>query len=199
MKPGSALLLTLVIVVSLVACVGLGMPMLENREQQSEVRRLQDALRELQAEVDLAEAEARRAEAESRAEEALAHQLEAYAEIQEAYAEQLRAAGEQTESEADAYVHRKLGEAATRAIDRQGRLLAWHTAKDSLRSSGRLIVLGALGAIATVLLGLLAVALYQERTEAVMNQEEPDVSDRSAANHVRPLPATRCTEATRED
>jgi hypothetical protein len=161
-----AAITTILITITLVACVGVAgtawNDLNEANERQSEVQRLEREIAELEAEADLAESEAEKALAMSAAERARAQQLDAQAEIEAARAEQIRAAGEKVESEANAYVHRELGSAAARAIDRQGRLLSWYVAADAL-GVGRLLLFGILLGLAVGIFGLLALAEAYKR------------------------------------
>lgn len=56
--------------------------------------------------------------------------------IAEAKPDEIRAEGDRAEAEANAAVMRSLGEAATRSIDRQGRLLTLYIASGWLRQAG---------------------------------------------------------------
>jgi len=112
---------------------------------------------------DLRDTSIRRAEAEAETERARAQQLAAQAEVEAAKADRLRAEGEKAESWADADVHRELGRAASRAVDRQGRLLSWYVVSGSLIGGWRLLVLGGLGGAAVALGGLLGLVWLHGR------------------------------------
>ena len=140
-------------IAGLMGCVASAGLAFQKADEVTDSQSLQAQAAEAEAEADRAEAEAAEAEAEAEAEQARA-------EAERARVEQIRAEGERAEARASAYVERKIGEEAAKAIRRQGRLLSWYV----LRDTGRGVFMGAVLGVALVVNGLLIwVVIKRER------------------------------------
>lgn len=166
MRRGRVVFTMLIITAALVACVAAGsmlwLDLKDLARNRSEIQDLQAEIRQLEHEAEIAASEAE-------AEVARARQVEAQAEIEEAQADQIRAAGEKSEREASAYVQRSLGDAARRAIDRQGRMLQLYTLQNLIGDPIKILVMGLVAGAAMSVCGLLAYAHLRELRRADSN------------------------------